>query len=41
MRLFWSATQGQAEWWLILPGVIIPVLAIVWLLRRLERTVYA
>ena len=41
MRLFWGATQGQAEWWLMLPGVIISVLAIVWLLRRLERTVYA
>lgn len=41
MRLFWSATDGQAEWWLIVPGVIIPGVALVWLLRRFERTVYA
>ena len=41
MRLFWSASDGQAEWWLMLPGLIIPGLAILWLLHRFERTVYA
>ena len=41
MRLFWAATDGQAEWWVMVPGVIIPVVALVWLLRRFERTVYA
>ena len=41
MRLFWGATGGQAEWWVMVPGVIIPVVALVWLLRRFERTVYA
>jgi hypothetical protein len=49
MRLFWSATgdapagalAGQTEWWVVVPGVIVPGLAILWLLRRLERTVYA
>ena len=40
MRLFWSATDGQAEWWLMVPGLIIPGVAILWLLRRFERTVY-
>jgi len=40
MRLFWSAAQGQAEWWLMVPGSIIPAVALVWLLRRFERTVY-
>lgn len=37
MRLFWSAADGHTEWWLILPGVIIPGMAIVWLFRRFER----
>ena len=41
MRLFWGGTEGQVEWWLIVPGVIIPGVAIFWLLRRFERTVYA
>ncbi len=41
MRLFWSATDGQAEWWLMVPGLIIPGVALLWLLRRFERTVYA
>jgi hypothetical protein len=41
MRFFWGATQGLAEWWLMVPGVLIPGVAILWLLRRLERTVYA
>lgn len=41
MRLFWSATQGQAEWWLVLPGLIIQGVAILWLLRRFERSVAA
>ncbi len=41
MRLFWSASEGQAEWWLMVPGVIIPGVALLWLLRRFERTVYA
>jgi hypothetical protein len=41
MRLFWSAAEGRAEWWLVLPGLIIQGAAVLWLLRRLERTVYA
>jgi fluoroquinolone transport system permease protein len=41
MRLFWGASDGQAEWWLMLPGLIIPGVMILWLLRRFERTVYA
>ncbi|MCZ6617879.1 MAG: hypothetical protein O7E57_07075 [Gammaproteobacteria bacterium] len=39
MRLFWSAADGHAEWWLILPGLIIPGVAVFWLLRRFERVV--
>ncbi len=41
MRLFWSAADGRPEWWLILPGVIVQGAAILWLLRRFQRTVYA
>jgi len=41
MRLFWGAADGQAEWWLIIPGFIIPGAALLWLLRRFERNVYA
>ena len=41
MRLFWSASSGQTEWWVVVPGVIIPGVAILWLLGRFERTVYA
>ena len=41
MRLFWGASDGQAEWWLMVPGVIIPGVMILWLLRRFERTVFA
>ena len=41
MRLFWSAADGRAEWWLILPGLILQGAATIWLLRRFQRTVYA
>ncbi len=41
MRLFWSASQGQAEWWILVPGLISPGVALVWLLRRFERAVFA
>ena len=41
MRLFWSAAEGRAEWWLILPGLILQGAALLWLLRRFQRTVYA
>ncbi len=41
MRLFWSAADGRAEWGLILPGLVVPGIAILWLLRRFQRTVYA
>jgi fluoroquinolone transport system permease protein len=41
MRLFWSAAEGHAEWWLILPGLIVQGALVVWLLRRFQRTVYA
>ena len=41
MRLFWSASENQAEWWLVIPGFLIPGAALLWLLRRFQRTVYA
>ncbi len=41
IRLFWTAADGRAEWWLILPGLILQGGALVWLLRRFQRTVYA
>jgi fluoroquinolone transport system permease protein len=41
MRLFWSAADARAEWWLILPGLILQGAALLWLLRRFQRTVYA
>jgi fluoroquinolone transport system permease protein len=41
MRLFWSAADGRPEWWLILPGLIVQGAAMLWLLRRFQRTVYA
>ncbi len=41
MRLFWSAADGHAEWWLIVPGLILQGAALLWLLRRFQRTVYA
>ncbi len=41
MRLFWSAADGRVEWWLILPGLIVQGAALLWLLRRFQRTVYA
>jgi fluoroquinolone transport system permease protein len=37
MRLFWSATSGQAEWWVMVPGLVMPGVALYWLLRRLEK----
>ncbi len=40
MRLFWSATGGQADWWVTLPGLVIPGLALYWLFRRFEKTVF-
>ena len=41
MRLFWTAAEGQAEWWILVPGVMVPGMALVWLFGRFERTVYA
>jgi fluoroquinolone transport system permease protein len=41
MRLFWGAAEGRAEWWLILPGLLLQGAALLWLLRRFQRTVYA
>jgi fluoroquinolone transport system permease protein len=41
IRLFWTAAEGHAEWWLILPGLVLQGAAIFWLLRRFQRTVYA
>ena len=38
MRFFRGAADGSPEWWLMIPGLIIPGLAILWLLRRFERT---
>ncbi len=41
MRLFWGAAAGDVEWWLMLPGLVAPLAATVWLLRRFRHTVYA
>ena len=41
IRLFWGAADGHAEWWLILPGLLLQGAAIAWLLRRFQRAVYA
>ena len=41
MRLLWGAADGRAEWWLILPGVLLQGAALLWLLRRFQRAVYA
>ncbi len=41
MRLFWSAADGRAEWWLILPGLILQGAALLWLLRRFERAIHS
>ena len=41
MRLFWGAAEGRAEWWLLLPGVLVQGAALLWLLRRFERSVWA
>lgn len=38
MRLFTGAANGNVEWWLVLPGVFIPGIAIYWLFRRFERS---
>ncbi len=40
MRLFWSAADGRAEWWLVVPGLILQGAATLWLLRRFKRSVY-
>ena len=34
------AAEGGAEWWLILPGMVLQGAAVVWLLRRFRRAVY-
>lgn len=39
IRLFWEATQGAPEWWLLLPGIAIPVAATVWLFGQFEKRV--
>ena len=39
MRLFWTAADGAAEWWLIVPGAALQLTLIAWLLRRFARTV--
>ena len=41
MRLFWTAAEGRTEWWLVVPGVVVPGLMVAWLLRRFERTIFA
>ena len=38
MRLFWSATDGRAEWWLIVPGLIVQGAALFWSARSTLRT---
>ena len=39
IRLTWSAADGSADWWVLLPGSIVFGLAIGWLVRRFERVV--
>ena len=34
IRFFWGATQGNAEWWLLLPGAAVPLAATAWLWWR-------
>jgi fluoroquinolone transport system permease protein len=41
MSLFWTAAEGDTQWWLIAPGVLVQGAAILWLLRRFERKVHA
>ncbi|MGH0035509.1 MAG: ABC transporter permease [Myxococcota bacterium] len=40
VRLFWSAAEGQAEWWLVVPGLCLQGAAVAWLLRRFRRVVF-
>ncbi len=41
MRLFWSAAEGRAEWWLVLPAALLMGGATLWLLRRFRRASFA
>lgn len=41
MRLFWSSVGSSTEWWLVAPSLVVPVLAMQWLLRRFERAAVA
>lgn len=40
-RLFWSASLGQTEWWVMVPGLLVPLAMLWWLVRRFERAVFA
>jgi fluoroquinolone transport system permease protein len=40
-RLFWSASLDQTEWWVMVPGLLIPLAMLWWLVRRFERAVFA
>jgi len=37
MRLFWTASQGRPEWWLLLPGALVLGAMVAWLLWRFGR----
>lgn len=41
IRLFWTAAAGAAEWWLVLPGLLLQGALIHWLLRRFRRILVA
>ena len=34
IRFFWGASRGESEWWLLLPGIAVPLLATAWLWQR-------
>jgi hypothetical protein len=36
IRFFWGASQGQPEWWLLIPGVVIPLSLLAWLWKRIN-----
>ncbi len=41
MRLFWGATEGPAEWWLVLPSLVLPLAGTWWLARRFRGATVA
>jgi fluoroquinolone transport system permease protein len=39
MRFFWTASSDHAEWWLLVPGLVIPGIMILWLFNQFKRRV--